>query len=337
MKKIGVLGAGTWGMALARMLSNSGHEATVWSALAWEIETFSTTRRHPNLPGMVIPEEIVFTKEIEEAIVGKDILLFAVPSPFVRGTARKAKPYVADTQVIVDVAKGIEASTRMTMSQIIADELQNPAVRLVALSGPTHAEEVAKDMPTTIVSASPDPEAAKLVQDVFFNTCMRVYTNSDIIGVELCGALKNIIALASGICTGLGYGDNIKAALITRGIVEMTRLGIAMGCRPETFGGLAGIGDLIVTATSVHSRNNRAGMLIGAGKTPAQAMEEVGMVVEGINALPAAMILKETYGVEMPIVEAVHAVVNQGADPRRTVMELMTRDKKPEMPSESFQ
>lgn len=337
MKKIGVLGAGTWGMALARMLCNSGHEVTVWSALEREIDEFSVTRRHPNLPGMVIPDAIAFTKDMQQVCTGKDILLFAVPSPFVRATAAKAAPYIPDGQVIVDVAKGIEASTRMTMSQIIEDEIKNPTVRLVALSGPTHAEEVAKDMPTTIVSACADPEAAKLVQDVFFNTCMRVYTNSDIIGVELCGALKNIIALASGICTGLGYGDNIKAALITRGIVEMTRLGIAMGCRPETFGGLAGIGDLIVTATSVHSRNNRAGCLIGSGKTPAEAIEAVGMVVEGINALPAAMCLKETYGVEMPIVEAVNAVVNQGADPRETVRELMMRDKKPEMPSESFQ
>ena len=337
MKKIGVLGAGTWGMALARMLCNSGHEVTVWSALEREIDEFSVTRRHPNLPGMVIPDAIAFTKDMQQVCTGKDILLFAVPSPFVRATAAKAAPYISDGQVIVDVAKGIEASTRMTMSQIIEDEIKNPTVRLVALSGPTHAEEVAKDMPTTIVSACADPEAAKLVQDVFFNTCMRVYTNSDIIGVELCGALKNIIALASGICTGLGYGDNIKAALITRGIVEMTRLGIAMGCRPETFGGLAGIGDLIVTATSVHSRNNRAGCLIGSGKTPAEAIEAVGMVVEGINALPAAMCLKETYGVEMPIVEAVNAVVNQGADPRETVRELMMRDKKPEMPSESFQ
>ncbi len=336
MKKIGVLGAGTWGMALARMLSNTGHTVTVWSALEREIDEFSATRRHPNLPGMVIPEAIIFTKDIARAVEHQDILLFAVPSPFVRGTARKARPYIADGQVIVDVAKGIEASTRMTMSQIIESELQNPTLRLVALSGPTHAEEVARDMPTTIVSACSDPEAAKLVQDVFFNTCMRVYTNSDIIGVELCGALKNIIALASGICTGLGYGDNIKAALITRGIVEMTRLGAAMGCRAETFGGLAGIGDLIVTATSMHSRNNQAGMLIGGGKTPQQAIEEVGMVVEGINALPAAMVLKETYGVEMPIVEAVNAVITHGADPRRTVMELMTRDKKPEMPSASF-
>ena len=335
MKKIGVLGAGTWGMALARMLCNSGHEVTVWSALEREIDEFSVTRRHPNLPGMVIPDAIAFTKDMQQVCTGKDILLFA--SPFVRATAAKAAPYISDGQVIVDVAKGIEASTRMTMSQIIEDEIKNPTVRLVALSGPTHAEEVAKDMPTTIVSACADPEAAKLVQDVFFNTCMRVYTNSDIIGVELCGALKNIIALASGICTGLGYGANIKAALLPRGIVEMTRLGIAMGCRPETFGGLAGIGDLIVTATSVHSRNNRAGCLIGSGKTPAEAIEAVGMVVEGINALPAAMCLKETYGVEMPIVEAVNAVVNQGADPRETVRELMMRDKKPEMPSESFQ
>lgn len=335
MKKIGVLGAGTWGMALARMLCVSGHEVTVWSALEQEIDTFSVTRRHPNLPGMEIPEALQFTKEIATACQGMDIVLFAVPSPFVRATARKAAPYLSDGQVVVDVAKGIEADTLMTMSQIIESELTVP-VSLVALSGPTHAEEVAQDLPTTIVSASSDPAAAELVQDVFSNTCMRVYTNSDIVGVELCGALKNIIALASGICTGLGYGDNIRAALITRGIVEMTRLGIAMGCRAETFGGLAGIGDLIVTATSRHSRNNRAGQIIGSGSTPREAIEKVGMVVEGINALPAAKRLMEHYHVEMPIVDAVYAVVFQGADPRQTVRELMTRDKKPEMPSGSL-
>ena len=335
MKKIGVLGAGTWGMALARMLSVSGHHVTVWSALESEIDNLSATRRHPNLPGMEIPEAIAFTKDIAAACEGRDIVLFAVPSPFVRATARKAAPHIRAGQVVVDVAKGIEADTLMTMSQIIESELLTP-VPLVALSGPTHAEEVAQDLPTTIVSASADDAAAALVQDVFSNTCMRVYTNADIVGVELCGALKNIIALASGICTGLGYGDNIRAALITRGIVEMTRLGTAMGCRAETFGGLAGIGDLIVTATSRHSRNNRAGQLIGSGKTPEQAIREVGMVVEGINALPAAMRLMAQYGVEMPIVEAVNAVVFQGVDPRSAVRELMTRDRKPEMPGASL-
>ena len=326
MAKIGVLGAGTWGMALARMLQLSGNEVTVWSALEREVEEFSATRRHPNLPGMEIPEEIRFTKDMEEVCRDKEILLFAVPSPFVRATARKAAKYVKDNQIIVDVAKGIEADTLFTMTQIIADELKNPAVKLVALSGPTHAEEVAKDLPTTIVSACEDLTAAERVQQVCGNTCMRVYTNDDVLGVELCGAMKNIMALASGVALGLGYGDNTKAALITRGMAEITRLGIAMGCKPQTFAGLAGIGDLIVTATSVHSRNNRCGMLLGQGVPPQEAVKQVGMVVEGINALPAAMRLAQKYGVEMPLATAVNAVVNLGADPKDAVAKLMSRD-----------
>ena len=332
MTKIGVLGAGTWGMALARMLQLSGNEVTVWSALEREVEEFSATRRHPNLPGMEIPEGIRFTKDIEEACRDKEILLFAVPSPFVRATARKAAPYVKDGQIIVDVAKGIEADTLFTMTQIIADELKNESVKLVALSGPTHAEEVAKDLPTTIVSACEDLTVAERVQQVFGNTCMRVYTNDDVLGVELCGAMKNIMALASGVALGLGYGDNTKAALITRGMAEITRLGLAMGCKPQTFAGLAGIGDLIVTATSVHSRNNRCGMLLGQGVPPQEAVKQVGMVVEGINALPAAMRLMEKYAVDMPIVEAVNAVVRGGASPADAVRSLMGRDKKPELP-----
>lgn len=330
MKKIGVLGAGTWGMALARMLCVHGHDVTVWSAIEKEIDEFSVTRRHPNLPGMEIPRELVFTKDIGQVCKGKDILLFAVPSPFVRNTARAAAPFVEDGQIVVDVAKGIEADTLFTMTQIIADELKNPNVSLVALSGPTHAEEVAQDLPTTIVSACENVVAANVVQEVFSNTCMRVYTNPDVLGVELCGAMKNIMALGSGIALGLGYGDNTKAALITRGMAEIVRLGIAMGCNAQTFYGLAGIGDLIVTATSVHSRNNRCGMLLGQGVSPAEAVKQVGMVVEGINALPAAMRLAEMYHVEMPIVAAVNAVVNCGADARSEVMQLMTRDQKPE-------
>ena len=331
MKTIGVLGAGTWGMALARMLSNNGHDVTIWSAIEKEIDEFSASRRHPNLPGMVIPDAIVFTKDMEQVCRNKDVLLFAVPSPFVRATARKAAAYIPDGQIIVDVAKGIEADTFFTMTQIIADELKNPTVKLVALSGPTHAEEVAKDLPTTIVSACEDAEAAKFVQNVFWGTCLRVYTNEDMLGVELCGALKNVIALAAGIAAGLGFGDNTKAALITRGIAEIARLGTAMGCDERTFGGLAGIGDLIVTATSVHSRNNRCGMLLGQGMSVADATQQVGMVVEGLNALPAAMRLKERYGVEMPIVDAVDAIVNQGAAPLDTVRMLMDRGKKPEI------
>lgn len=332
MKNIGILGAGTWGIALARMLANSGHNVFVWSALEKEIEELSETRKHPNLPGMVIPETIQFTKSMEEVCKDKEILLLAVPSVFVRSTAGKMSPYVPDGQIIVDVAKGIEADTLFTMTEIIKDEINKDGkhenIQLVALSGPTHAEEVAKDLPTTIVSACNNLEVAKIVQDIFMNSCMRVYANMDVKGVELCGAMKNIIALAAGISSGLGYGDNAKAAIITRGMAEVTRLGLKMGCDAATFQGLAGIGDLVVTATSVHSRNNRAGYLLGQGATSQEAIEKVGMVVEGINALPAAMKLSEYYQVELPIIEAVHSIVNEGADPKRVVNDLMGRNKK---------
>jgi len=333
MTKVGILGAGTWGIALGRMLCRSGCEVTVWSALPQEIAQLSKTRQHPNLPGMILPQDLLFTEDISQVCMKKDILLFAVPSVYVRATAEKAAPYIAEGQIVVDVAKGIEPETLLTLTQVIEEELHrvgNTSARLVALSGPTHAEEVALDKPTTIVSASADPAAAELVQDVFMNTCLRVYTNPDVLGVELCGALKNIIALAAGISAGLGYGDNAKAAIITRGMVEIARLGKAMGCREETFYGLAGVGDLIVTATSVHSRNNRAGMLMGQGVAPAEAVAQVGMVVEGVNALPAAVALSRRYGVELPIIQAVNAVVNGGAAPAPTVMALMNRDKKAE-------
>ena len=333
MANIGVLGAGTWGMALARMLCRSGHTVTVWSALEKEVTEFAGTRRHPNLPGMVIPDEITFTGDIAQAVRGRDLLLFAVPSVFVRGTATSAAAFTAPGQIIVDVAKGIEPDTLMTLTQVIRDEMVKAGrdyVRMVALSGPTHAEEVAKDLPSTIVSASEDAAAASYVQDIFMNTCMRVYTNPDVRGVELCGAMKNIIALAAGICMGLGYGDNTKAALMTRGMAEITRLGLAMGCQAATFAGLAGIGDLIVTATSIHSRNNRAGYLIGQGKSVQAAIDEVGMVVEGINALPAAMALSEKYGVDMPICTGVNEIIRHDASPRDIVWELMARPKKAE-------
>ena len=334
MAKIGILGAGTWGMALARMLCLSGHEIIVWSALEREVREYAETRRHPNLPGMIIPDDIKFTGSIEDAVSGKDIVLFAVPSVFVRSTARAAAPYIPDGQIIVDVAKGIEPVTNLTLTGVIADEVcsdgKHNGIRLTALSGPTHAEEVAKDLPTTVVSACTDTAAAEYVQDVFMNTCMRVYTNPDVLGVEICGAMKNIIALSSGIAAGLGYGDNTRAAIITRGMAEITRLGIAMGADKNTFYGLAGIGDLIVTATSVHSRNNKAGFLIGSGKTPEEAVAEVGMVVEGINALPAAMELSARYKVEMPITAGVNRIIREGADPKDIVRRLMERSKKPE-------
>lgn len=329
MSSIGILGAGTWGIALAKMLATSRHDVCVWSAIEKEIDDLSENRVHPNLPGMTIPNSIVFTKEISQACKEQDVILFAVPSVFVRLTAKLASHYIDEGQIIVDVAKGIEPDTLLTMTQVIRDELRKK-VHLVALSGPTHAEEVALGMPTTIVSACEDLDVAEKVQEIFMNTCMRVYTNPDLVGVELCGAMKNIIALAAGISAGLGYGDNAKAALITRGMTEVSRLGLAMGCMEQTFNGLAGIGDLIVTATSVHSRNNKCGYLMGKGNTPAEAVKQIGMVVEGINAIPAAMKLAEWHGIELPIISAVNDVVNCGADPKETVQALMTRDKKTE-------
>ncbi len=335
MAKIGVLGAGTWGMALARMLSNSGHDVTVWSALPAEVDQLATTRRQKNLPGMVIPDAIKFTKEVAQACEDKDIILFAVPSVFVRSTAKTAAPFIPDGQIIVDVAKGIEPDTLLTLTGVIQDVLikdgKHDNVKYVALSGPTHAEEVAKDLPTTIVSACEDKETAEKVQDVFMNDSMRVYTNADRLGVELCGALKNVIALASGICSGLGYGDNMRAALIIRGMAEIKRLGLKMGGKESSFDGLAGMGDLIVTATSKESRNYNAGFLIGQGKSAEEAKKEVGMVVEGINAIPAALELSKKYEVEMPIVFAVDSVVNGHAEPRKVIYQLMHREKKSEM------
>ena len=329
--KIGILGAGTWGIALARLLCNAGNDVVVWSAIESEIDTLSATRKHPNLPGVELPEQLAYTKNIEDACKDKDIILFAVPSVFVRATAKRVAPYIVDGQIIVDVAKGIEESTLFTMSEIIADEIKNPTIKLVALSGPTHAEEVVRDLPTTIISASEDIETAEFVQKVFNTERMRVYTNTDIRGVELCGALKNVIALASGIATGLGCGDNAKAALITRGIAEICRLGTAMGCNGQTFSGLAGIGDIIVTATSMHSRNNRCGMLIGQGVPVNEATKQVGMVVEGLNALPAAMKLAGKYGVEMPIVETVDSVVSGRANVSTAIDLLMSRELKSEI------
>ena len=332
MTKIAVFGAGTWGIALARLLAVNGRDVTVWIAIPAELKSLSTTRRHPNLPGMELPSAMHYTADIAEACTGRDILLFAVPSPFVRSTAKKAAKYIPDGQLIVDVAKGVEDKTLMTMSEIIEDELAKAkrTARVVALSGPTHAEEVARDMPTLIVAASEDEAAAKAVQKAFTAPSFRVYTNTDRRGTELGGAVKNVIALAVGIALGLGYGDNAKAALITRGNAELTRLGIAMGCKPETFAGLSGMGDLIVTCTSMHSRNLHAGMLLGRGKTAEEAKAEVGQVVEGINALPAACRLAKKYRVEMPIVQSVDAILSGKLEARNALAALMGRDLKHE-------
>jgi len=321
--KIGVIGSGTWGTALARLLCNQGNQVTLYSVIKEEIEALDKTREHINLPGSRIPDEIIMTNDKEVACKGQDILLFAVPSVFVRNTARSLAPYINKDQVIIDVAKGIEEDTMLTMSGIIKEEL--PENKVVVLSGPTHAEEVAMDMPTTIIAASEDMECAEMVAQLFVGSCIRAYTNTDVLGVEICGALKNVVALAAGVSTGLGYGDNAKAAIITRGMYQIKKLGMAMGCVEQTFAGLAGIGDLIVTATSMHSRNNRCGMLIGQGKTPEEAKKEVGMVVEGINALKAAVALSMKYHISMSIIDGIDKIINHGVDPRKVVDALMSR------------
>ena len=330
MNRIGILGAGTWGIALSNVLCRAGYNVQVWSALAEEIDQLNVTRKNKNLPDLVLPEEISFIKSDEEICKDKDILIFAVPSVFMRSTVKRVKQYINDTQLIVSVAKGFETSTLDTMSDIIEDETGIDSDRVIALSGPTHAEEVAKNLPTTIVACCTNNDNARKVQDIFENTCIRAYTNSDVKGVELCGALKNVIAISVGISTGLGYGDNARAALITRGMVEIKRLGLKMGCREETFDGLAGIGDLIVTATSMHSRNNRCGILIGKGYKVEDAVKEVGMVVEGLNALPGAVKLAEKYNVEMPIVNALNNIVNYGKSAKEVVYDLMNRETKGE-------
>lgn len=329
MGKIGVLGAGTWGTALAIMLAQNAHSVTLWSAIDNELSTLRETHTHPNLKDSVIPESIIFTNNISEVCSDKDVLLFAVASPYVRETATKASPYIKEGQIIVDAAKGLEDNTLFTMSQVIKDSIEKD-VTVVALSGPTHAEEVALGLPTTVVAACRNPDAAAQVQNIFMNTCMRVYTNEDILGVELCGALKNIIALACGISAGLGFGDNARAAIITRGIAEMSRLGMAMNCDKMTFAGLAGLGDLIVTATSRHSRNNKAGFLIGSGYSADEAIRKVGMVVEGVHAIPSALKLAEKYKVDMPIITAVHKTISGELAPDEAVNFLMNRKKKSE-------
>mgnify|MGYP000065487817 FL=1 len=334
MTKIAVFGAGTWGIALARLLAVHGKDVTVWSAIPAELKALSTTHRHPNLPGMCLPADMHYTADIEEICGDRDVLLFAVPSVFVRSTARKAAPHIPDGQLIVDVAKGVEEKTLMTMSEIIEQELaadgKHTHCNVVALSGPTHAEEVARDMPTLIVAGSPDEAAARKVQQIFTTPTFRVYTNTDRRGVELGGAVKNVIALAVGIAMGLDYGDNAKAALITRGNAELARLGVAMGCKAETFAGLSGMGDLIVTCTSMHSRNLHAGMLIGRGKDVETAKKEVGQVVEGINALPAACKLAKKYKVEMPIVNAVDDILSGRLAARDALATMMGRQLKQE-------
>ena len=327
MARIGILGAGSWGTALAILLHDNGHDVTVWSIHEEEVETLNTTRRHERkLPGVEIPEGILFTTDMKETMSDKDVCVLAVPSPFIRSTCQKMKQYVRAGQIIVNVAKGIEENTLYTLTDIIEEEL--PYADACVLSGPSHAEEVSRRLPTTCVVSSRTRKTAEYLRSVFVSPVFRVYISPDMLGIELGGALKNVIALAAGTADGLGYGDNTKAALITRGIAEIARLGIKMGGKPETFYGLTGIGDLIVTCASIHSRNRKAGYLMGQGYTMEEAMKEVQMVVEGVYSAKAALELSRKYQVEMPIVEQVNKVLFENKNAEEAVKELMLRDKK---------
>ncbi len=329
MANVGIMGAGSWGTALSVLLSDNGHQVTVWSIDEKEVEMLSAKREHETkLPGVKIPDDMKITGNLEEAIQGKDFLVLAVPSPFTRATAKKMCPYVKEGQIIVDVAKGIEESTLMTLSQQIEQEI--PQADVAVLSGPSHAEEVGKRLPTTCVIGAKSKKTAQYLQSAFISSVFRVYISPDILGIELGGSLKNVIALAAGIADGLGYGDNTKAALITRGIAEIARLGVKMGGKIESFTGLTGIGDLIVTCASVHSRNRKAGYLMGQGKSMQEAMDEVKMVVEGVYSAKAAKRLAEKYEVSMPIVEQVNAVLFEGKNPAEAVDDLMQRASKSE-------
>lgn len=328
MSKIGVIGSGTWGTALAVLLTGNGHEVELWSAVPAEVEALTATRRHPNLGDTPIPEKIRVTGNLEQAMKDKELLVLSVPSVYVRETAHRMAPFLKDGQVITNVAKGIEDTTLKNLSEIIEEEL--PAARVTVLSGPSHAEEVSRGLPTTCVAGAHRRQDAELVQNLFMSPVFRVYTSPDMLGIELGGALKNVIALAAGIADGLGCGDNTKAALITRGIAEITRLGTAMGGSPETFSGLTGIGDLIVTCASMHSRNRRAGILIGKGYTMDEAMKEVKMVVEGVYSARAARALSKKYQVSMPIVEQVNEVLFDGKPAKDALYDLMLRDRRAE-------
>jgi len=301
MEKIGVIGSGTWGTAIAVLLSNNGHQVDLWSAIPSEIEEMEKTHKHKNLPEVTLPDSICFTADLETATKEKNLLVLAVPSVYVRSTAKRMKEFCPQGQIIVDVAKGIEEDTLFTMTAIMKEEI--PQCEPAALSGPSHAEEVSRGLPTTCVAGSHKRAVAEYIQSVFMSPVFRVYTSPDVLGIEVGAALKNVVALAAGIADGLGYGDNTKAALITRGIAEIARLGIAMGGKFQTFTGLTGIGDLIVTCASMHSRNRRAGILIGKGYTMEEAMKEVQMVVEGVYSARAALALSKKYDVPMPIVE----------------------------------
>lgn len=329
MKKVTVIGSGSWGTALAIMLAKEGHEVLIWARREDVVEELLQKRTNEKyLPGVTIPPEIQATTDRKAAVEGAEIIIFAVPSRAVRSTLEDFADILQKGQILVNVAKGLEDGTLLRLSEVM--ESIAPQCEICVLSGPSHAEEVARNIPTACLIASKNEAVARLVQEEFRNPRFRLYTNTDLVGVEIGAALKNIMALAAGMSDGLGFGDNTKAALMTRGIAEMKRLGIAMGGKAETFAGLSGIGDLIVTCTSMHSRNRRAGILLGQGKSLQETLDAVQMVVEGVNTVEAACHLAEKYGVSMPITETINEVLFHGLPAEEAVQELMTRESKAE-------
>lgn len=334
MAKISVIGSGGWGIALAILLHKNGHNLTIWSFDKKEAEELKTTRENKTkLPNILLPEDIKVTDDLKEAVNDKDILILAVPSKAIRSVSKSLKNIIKDNQIIVNVAKGLEEDTLETMTDIIEEELKGKKTQVAVLSGPSHAEEVGKGIPTTCVVSAHNKELTLYLQNIFMNPSFRVYTSSDMLGIEIGGALKNVIALAAGIADGLNYGDNTKAALITRGIKEIASLGVAMGGEQSTFYGLTGLGDLIVTCASMHSRNRRAGILLGQGKTLDETIKEVNMVVEGVYSAKSALMAAKKYNVEIPIIEQVNAVLFENKNAAEAVNELMIRDKKLEIQS----
>ena len=334
MAKISVIGSGGWGIALTILLHKNRHDLMIWSFDKREAEELKTTRENKTkLPNILLPEDIKVTDDLKEAVDNKDVLILAVPSKAIRSVSKSLKDIIKDNQIIVNVAKGLEEDTLKTMTDIIEEELKGKNPQVAVLSGPSHAEEVGKGIPTTCVVSAHNKELTLYLQNIFMNPSFRVYTSPDMLGVEIGGALKNVIALAAGIADGLNYGDNTKAALRTRGIKEISLLGVAMGGEQSTFYGLTGLGDLIVTCASMHSRNRRAGILLGQGKTLDEAIKEVNMVVEGVYSAKSALMAAKKYNVEIPIIEQVNAVLFENKNAAEAVNELMIRDKKLEIQS----
>ncbi|MDW7671619.1 MAG: NAD(P)H-dependent glycerol-3-phosphate dehydrogenase [Bacillota bacterium] len=328
--KVAILGAGSWGTAISTVMQLNGHQVRLWMRNEQQMRDMIETRKNQKyLPEVLLSEEILFDLDMPRALGGVQAVILAVPTQQVRALLKEARDYIPRDALIINVAKGIEKNSYYRISEIVNEELGNCLYAVV--SGPSHAEEVARRMPTTLVAASRSQKLAEQAQDLFMNPFLRVYTNPDVVGVELAGALKNVIAFGAGIADGIGYGDNARAALITRGITEIARLGQAMGASLNTFAGLTGIGDLIVTCTSMHSRNRRAGILIGRGKSLDEALKQVGMVVEGVCTASAAYELAKQHGIDMPITSAIHRVLYESQNVAEAVKNLMTRQRKHEM------